>query len=498
MIRANFGLSFLLALILIGFSCQQESNQQSTNNKEKEQQTPNIVYILVDDMGYGDLSCFGQKTLKTPNIDFMASNGLKFTRHYSGSTVCGPSRASLLTGKHTGHTSVRGNQPSGQLLRPEEITLAEALKSVGYVTGLVGKWGVGHPPPVDDPYKNGFDQAYGYLNMWHAHNFYPEFLYRNGQKETIEGNVTNMDFDYAKYHPNGMPEGTGVAKEKAHHTHPLFENDAIQFIEQNKDTTFFLYLALNIPHTNNEAGYFLGDGMEVPSYGQYAEKSWPNPEKGFAAMIDLIDQTVGDINAKLKELGLSENTLVVFTSDNGPHQEGGHNADFFDSNGPLRGTKRDLYEGGIRMPTIAYWPGKVSPNTITDHISAFWDVLPTFCEVSGASIPSGIDGISFLPTLLGKEQQQKHQYLYWEFYEAGGKQAVLQGDWKLVKLNLRDDSKEVVTELYNIADDLGETQNLANQYPERVQKMEKLLEEAHTPFAGVSLFNSNTDAETAF
>ncbi len=486
-------LSFLM-IPFLGFSC-----FGPAGDKEREKPVPNkpnIIYILVDDMGYGDLSCYGQAVLRTPNIDRWASEGITFTRHYSGSTVCGPSRASLLTGKHTGHTSVRSNLPAGQLLAAEELTLPEAMKSAGYVTGMIGKWGVGHPPPPDDPLRHGFDQAFGYINMWHAHNFYPEFLYRNGVKEVLAGNVVDSSYNYAKYHPDGMPEGTGVAKEKEVHTHTLFEKEALHFIEDQKDTTFFLYLALNIPHANNEADYFLDNGMEVPSYGQYQDKDWPDQEKGFAAMIDLIDGTAGKIDAKLKTLGLEDNTLVIFTSDNGPHQEGGHLADFFDSNGPLRGMKRDLYDGGVRMPMIARWPGKIKAGSRTDHISAFWDVLPTLCAVAGVDAPAGIDGISFLPTLLGKDMEQKeHEYLYWEFYEGGGKQAVLQDDWKLVKLNLRDDTREVVTELYHLGEDLGENNNVAAQYPEKVKELEIFLKEAHTPFSGISLFESGEDIE---
>lgn len=490
---------FIIALLLGPLGACEHQSKNGPVEEVAAVRPPNIIYILVDDMGYGDLSCYGQQQLKTPHIDRLAAEGMLFTRHYAGSTVCGPSRAALLTGKHTGHTSVRGNQPGGQLLRAEETTLPEVLKRAGYITGMAGKWGVGHPPPADDPLKHGFDQSFGYINMWHAHNFYPEFLYRNGRREAISGNVTDTTYDYNRYHPNGMPEGTGVAKVKAQHTHPLFEGDALQFIEANRDTAFFLYLTLNIPHANNEAGYFLGDGMEVPDYGLYAEKDWPDPEKGFAAMIDLIDGTVGRISQKISELELDESTLIIFTSDNGPHQEGGHQADFFDSNGPLRGSKRDLYEGGIRMPTLARWPGKIAAGSTTDHISAFWDVLPTFCELAGVETPDAIDGISFLPTLLGEtDRQQQHSYLYWEFYEAGGKQAVLEGDWKLVKLHLRDPSREVVTELYHLSDDLGETHDLARDNPEKVKQLEQYLQAAHTPFAGISLFENGANAETAF
>jgi len=462
-----------------------ESTSKNQPESYASQKAPNIIYILVDDMGFGDLSCYGQKILKTPNIDQLAAEGMMFLQHYAGSTVCGPSRASLLTGKHTGHTSVRGNQPPGQLLAPEEITIPEALKPAGYTTGIVGKWGVGHPPPSNDPALNGFDHAYGYINMWHAHNFYPEFLYLNGARKQLEGNVTDMGFDYA----DDMPEGTGVAKKRGTYTLDEFNSDALSFIENNQDTTFFLYLALNAPHANNEAGYFLGDGMEVPSYGQYEDRDWPNTEKGFAAMIDIIDGIVGNVMAKLKEARIDDNTLVIFTSDNGPHQEGGHNAAFFDSNGPLRGKKRDLYEGGIRMPMLARWPGKIAAGSSTAHISAFWDVLPTLCDVANIAIPNGVDGKSFLPTLLGQEGQQAHEYLYWEFYEAGGKQAIRKGDWKLVKLNLRDRDRVVETELYQMSTDMSEIKNVAGKHLDIVEELEALLQEAHTPFPGISLFH---------
>lgn len=474
---------YLLAICCLLFiACQHTPDGKESIDDETG--LPNIIYILVDDLGYGDLSCYGQQILKTPNIDRLASKGMLFTQHYAGSTVCGPSRASLLTGKHTGHTSVRGNQPPGQLLNTDEVTIPEALKSAGYLTGIVGKWGVGHPPPPDDPAQNGFDHAYGYINMWHAHNFYPEFLYLNGKKKKLEGNVTNKDLDY----PETMPEGTGVAKEKAIYTLDEFSADALSFIDRNRDTTFFLYLALNAPHANNEAGHYLGDGMEVPSYGQYEDMDWPNPEKGFAAMIDIIDGMVGKVVTKLRETGIEENTLVVFTSDNGPHQEGGHMADYFDSNGPLRGKKRDLYEGGIRMPMIACWPARITAGSRTNHVSAFWDILPTFCDIAKAPIPDGIDGISFLPTLLGEEGQDQHEYLYWEFYEAGGKQAIRKGDWKLVKLNLKDPERIIETELYQLSSDVSEIRNVAGKHLDKIEELEALLKQAHVPFEGISLY----------
>jgi arylsulfatase A-like enzyme len=455
---------------------------------------PNIIYILADDMGYGDLGCYGQGTLKTPNIDKLAKEGMKFTQHYAGATVCAPSRSSLLTGKHTGHCSVRGNMPEGQLTKDEEITIPEALKEAGYKSAIIGKWGIGHPPLPDDPLRNGFDHAYGYINMWHAHNFYPEFLFRDGEKVMLEGNETDWSFDYAE----DMPEGAGIAKEKTTYVLTEFENDAINFIEQNKENPFFLFLALNMPHANNEAGYFTGNGMEVPTYGEFTGRDWPDPEKGFASMIKLIDNSVGLIQAKINELGLDDTTIIIFASDNGPHQEGGHDGEFFDSNGMLRGFKRDLYEGGVRIPMIVRWPGTVKENASSDHISAFWDVLPTFCDIAGVETPTGIDGISFLPELTGEGIQDKHDYLYWEFYELGGRQAIRQGDWKYVKLNVRDNSKDIITELYNLQNDPGEINNVIDQYPDIAEKMELLLIEAHTPSPFMSLFNSEAAAETRF
>ncbi len=476
-----------LAMLLLAVSC------KAPEKEEKTEKPANIVLILADDLGYGDLSCYGQEVLSTPNLDQMAAEGIIFTNHYTGSTVCAPSRASLLTGKHPGHASVRVNLPP-QLLNDEDITIAEKMKEAGYVTGAIGKWGVGHPPPPDDPKRNGFDYFYGYINMWHAHNFYPEFLYKNGEKIQLPGNeLYTVD---GKNPWADAPEGTGVAEVKVTYVHDLFDNEALEFIENNKDTTFFLYMAYNVPHANNEAGRFLNDGMEVENYGQFEGKEWPDPEKGFAKMIENLDNSVGMISDKLKELGLEDNTLVIFVSDNGPHQEGNHNADFFDSNGILRGKKRDLYEGGIRTPFIAKWPGKIEENTRSDHISAFWDMLPTFCEVAGVEAPTATDGISFLPVLLGNEdQQEEHAHLYFEFYEQGGKQAVRKGKWKAVRLNVRSGNPDPV-ELYDLSVDPSEENNIADQHPEMVEEILKIMEEEHEPLPFISLFEENVTADT--
>ena len=480
-------------VLLICFTGCKET--QKTEIASKEEDKPNIVFILVDDMGYGDLGCYGQETLTSPNIDKMASEGMLFTQHYAGSTVCAPSRAALLTGKHTGHTSVRGNSPEGQLLADDEITIAELLNGKGYKSAVIGKWGVGNHPEPNDPARNGFEHAYGYVNMWHAHNFYPEFLYRNGVKEILKGNETDWAYDYEE----GMKEGTGVAKIKETYAVDKLQQDALKFITDNKENPFFLYYCLNIPHANNEAGYFTGDGMEVPNYGEFEAKKWPNQEKGFASTIRIIDNSVAEIEAKLKELGIADNTIIVFVSDNGPHNEGGHKEEYFNSNGIYRGSKRDLYEGGIRVPLIVKWPGKIKPGTVAKNPVATWDFLATFADIVNADVPKNTDGISFLPTLLGNTAEQKqHDYLYWAFYELGGRQAIRAGDWKLIRLNVRDKAIPVVEELYNINLDPSELKNVVQQNPDKVKELQDLMKKAHTEHNLLSLFSNEGDAETRF
>ncbi len=466
----------------------------SGNTKEKEVK-PNIILIVADDMGFGDLSMLGQEMFRTPNLDSMAAGGIFLSNHYCGSTVSAPSRAALMTGKHTGHTSVRGNQPD-QLLLDEEVTIAEKLKEAGYVTSAIGKWGIGHPPPHTDPERNGFDRFYGYINMWHAHNFYPEFIFRDGEKVPLEGNkLYTVD---GKNPWAREPEGTGVAELKAQYVPFLLDNEALSFIESNRDTTFFLYLAYNTPHANNEAGSFLKDGMEVPDYGEFKDQEWPNPEKGFAQMMHNLDASVGKINNKLRELGIDNNTLVIFISDNGPHDEGNHDVEFFNSNGIYRGTKRDLYEGGIRTPFIARWPAVIKPGTTSGHKSAGWDILPTLCEIAGVEAPGNIDGISFFPVLKGDEENQsEHEYLYWEFYEQGGKQAVLKGDWKGIVHNVRRGNPSPM-ELFNISSDPSETKNVAADHPEIVEELLQIMKKEHTPLSFMSLYNEEVSADTPF
>jgi arylsulfatase A-like enzyme len=426
---------------------------------------PNIIYILVDDMGYGDPGCFGQTTLKTPNLDAMAASGLRFTNHYAGSTVCAPSRCVLMTGLHTGHCTVRTN--GNVKLREEDVTVAQVLKQSGYRTGCIGKWGVGRPD-LDDPNEHGFDYFYGYVCMNHAHNCYPEWIVRNGKKVPLR-NVLEEKWKTRKVYP-----GAGVAAKKVDFVPHLCQQEVIRFVDKNRENPFFLYYALNIPHANNEGG---AQGMEVPSYGQYADRDWPDQEKGFAAMISAIDGYVKEIFEKLKEIGLDKNTLVMFTSDNGPHQEGGHKMEYFDSNGQLRGKKRDLYDGGVRVPTIATWPGVIKPGRKTDHVSGFQDIMPTFAELVGAQCPQ-TDGVSMLPTLLGKGKQEKHDHLFWEFYEGGGKQAVLKGKWKGIRLNTSRKPDGPI-ELYDISKDISEQTDLASEHPDIIADMARIMKKEH-------------------
>jgi arylsulfatase A-like enzyme len=440
---------------------------------------PNVVFILADDAGYGDFGCYGGRSIRTPNIDRMCREGIRFTDFYAGSTVCAPSRCVLLTGLHTGHCRIRGNSPG--VMQPEDVTVAELLQGAGYRTGCIGKWGVGSPPPLDDPQKNGFDYFYGYVSMYHAHNFYPEFMIRNGEKVPLRNEVGQEWKD---------SDGRGIATKRIDYVPEILTQEAISFIERNRRGPFFLYYALNVPHANNEAtrADTPERGMEVPDFGPFADRDWPGPEKGFAAILSNIDRDVGRILDKLDQLGLDESTLVLFTSDNGPHQEGGHEMEFFNSNGPLRGMKRDLYEGGIRVPLIARWPGRIQPGSQTDLVSGFQDVLPTLSELAGATPPAGIDGLSLVPTLLGRpDRQARHDHLYWEFIEQGGKRAIRQGDWKLVQLRASD-PEPAPPELYNLKLDLAETRDVAAEHPEIVKRLVQLMNEEHTQSETYPLF----------
>ena len=422
---------------------------------------PNIIFILADDLGYGDLACYGQARIQTPHLDQMAREGMRFTQCYAGSTVCAPSRCALMTGLHTGHCWIRGN--ARVPLRPEDVTIAELMKGAGYATGLVGKWGLGNEDTTGVPNKQGFDYFFGYLDQGHAHNYYPTYLWCNEEKVALKNEED--------------PKHKGVAIKKVEYSHDLFANEALQFVEKHRADPFFLYLAFTIPHTNNEAGAVTHNGMEVPDLGPYKDQPWPEPEKGKAAMITRMDADIGRLFAKLKELGIDDNTLVVFASDNGSHKEGGPDPEFFKSCGPLRGFKRAMYEGGIRVPGIARWPGKIKPGVVSDQPWAFWDVMPTLCDVAKMDVPKGIDGVSILPTLLANgDKQVQHEFFYWEFHEGGSKQAVRMGNWKAVRLAVGQP-----LELYDLATDIGETKNVATDHPDVIEKIETYLKTARTP-----------------
>tara|TARA_R110002095_G_scaffold159356_2_gene138177 strand:+ start:7256 stop:8623 length:1368 start_codon:yes stop_codon:yes gene_type:complete len=416
---------------------------------------PNIIYVMADDLGYGDLGCYGQIVIKTPNIDQLAKAGMRFTNHYAGHTVCRPSRLVLLTGRHSGHTPISQNE---QYFFPQgATTVTSLLKNAGYATGGVGKWALGPPETTGVPSKQGFDYWFGYLDQGNAHNYYPEFLWSNEQEISLPGN---------KVGPQKR-----VSIQRKTYSHDLLTQEAFNFIKRNAKHRFFLQAHYTIPHANNEGGRATGDGMEVPEYGDYASRDWPTPEKGFAAMITRLDRDLGNLVSLLKALNLEHNTVIFFTSDNGPHQEGMHQVDFFNSNGPLRGFKRDLYEGGIRVPLIVKWPDKIQADSTSDHISAFWDFLPTACELAGIKPPQNIDGISYLPTLLGKTQPT-HETLFWKYRE---KLALRAGKWKAVRT-----SADKALELYDLDSDIGEHHNLADQHPEIAAKMKQKMADSQT------------------
>lgn len=443
----------------------------SCSEQPKKELKPNIIYILADDLGYGDLGSYGQKIIQTPEMDKLASEGIRFTDHYSGSTVCAPSRCTVMTGLHTGHARVRGNATVP--LKPEDVTIAELLKAAGYTTGLIGKWGIGEENSTGVPNKKGFDYFFGYLNQIKAHNSYPEYLWRNDTKVPLDNKVETIQFSYAQ----GIG---GVAKEKNTHSHELFTEEALNFIETNHDSSFFLYLAYTIPHANNEGDPMGQIGMEVPSLGIYKDEDWPEAQKAHAAMITLLDTDVGKIMKKLSDLEIDGNTIVIFTSDNGPHAEGGVDPEFFNSNGALRGMKRELYEGGIRVPMIARWPDKIKAGSQSGHISAFWDFLPTACDVAGINAPENIDGISFFPALLGSAEQKEHDYLYWEFMEFGGRLGIRKGKWKAVKYDMSN-NLDAPVQLYDLSVDLGEENNIASEHPDIVKELDSLMKTTRTP-----------------
>ena len=454
-------------------------SDQSTEEAVAPLPSPNIIYILADDLGYGDLSCYGQTKFSTPNIDRLAAEGMRFTQHYSGSTVCAPSRSALMTGLHTGHTPVRGNKeirPEGQYPLADSVyTLAEMLEQAGYSTGAFGKWGLGYPGSEGDPNFQGFERFFGYNCQRYGHNYYPRHLWSDQDSIVLEANA-------------GTARGTYAPS--------LIHERTLEFIEKHQDEPFFLFVPSIIPHAellapkaymerfrgkfSPEASFKGTDSEAGEDFRAGAYASQPEAHAAFAAMVTVLDEQVGEIVDKVKELGLADNTLIIFTSDNGPHQEAGADPDYFNSNGPLRGYKRDLYEGGIRVPMIARWPGRIAAGSETEHISAFWDVFPTLAQLVGQSVTEDRDGISFLPTLTGEGEQTQHEYLYWEFHERGGRLAARKGDWKAVQYEVLS-QPDGPLELYDLATDVGEQNDVAAQHPEVVEEMKAVFRSARTP-----------------
>ena len=413
---------------------------------------PNIIFIMADDLGYGDLGSYGQRVIHTPHLDRMAAEGIRFTDFYAGSPVCAPSRSVLMTGQHTGHTRVRGNfgkfgvvglagNKGRVALASEDVTIAEVLQSVGYRTGMAGKWGLGEPGTTGLPNDQGFDEWFGYLNQRRAHSYYPEYIWKDRDRFELPGNA----------HGN---QGT--------YTHDLFTAFALDFVERHQSRPFFLYLPYTVPHSK----------YEIPDTAPYSDQPWTDDEKVHAAMITRLDRDIGQLFTRLQALGLDEKTLVFFCSDNGAAErwEGR-----FDSSGPLRGRKRDVYEGGIRSPMIVRWPSQITPGQSNPTPWYLADILPTLAGAAQAPIPPAVDGVNVLPVILGKQSGIAERFLYWEFFENGFQQAVRWGDWKAVRPQLGEP-----LEIYNLSRDLGETHNLAASSPAIVQTFEDYLRHART------------------
>ncbi len=420
---------------------------QKHNGKQK----PNIILVYADDLGYGDLGSYGQKFIKTPNIDKLAKSGIKFTNFYASAPVCAPSRASLMTAKHQGHATIRGNnndQGERVPLRKEDATIAEVLKTAGYKTGIIGKWGLGEPETSGVPNKKGFDYFFGYLNQNKAHNYFPEYLWRNTEKIELGEKV---------------------------YSHDLFEKETYDFIERESKNPFFLYLAYTLPHANNELGRATGNGMEISSDAPYTNENWSPPQKNYAAMVSRLDSDVGRILELLEKLKIDEKTIVIFTSDNGPQDvtEGGYDQTLFQSSGGLRGIKRELYEGGIREPLIVSWKNKIAPNQTSEQIWAQYDFLPTFADIAGAKTPKNTDGISMRDALFGKQKSQ-HEFLYWEFYEGSFAQAVRMKNWKAVRHGFGGK-----IELFDLSKDEKETENVASKNPKIVNQISEIMQREH-------------------
>jgi arylsulfatase A-like enzyme len=462
---------FVASLVCLLLSEEGASGDNKADLSPAKVERPNLIWVMADDLGYGDLGCYGQKVIQTPALDQMAREGIRFTQFYAGATVCAPSRSVLMTGMHHGRTRVRGNagaeNPQAQMLRNEDITVAEVLKSAGYQTALMGKWGLGMPGDEGIPTRQGFDQFLGYLSQHHAHNHFPDYLWKNEERLPLPNVVTHVG-----------NQGGGYATEAKVFADDLFADEAIRYVREHKDQPFFLYWSMVVPHANNERTKELKNGAHVPDFGPYANQDWPDPDKGQAAMISRLDGYISRLLIALRETGMEQRTLVIFTSDNGPHNESNHALSRFQPSGPLSGIKRSLTDGGIRVPAIAWWPNKISPGQVTQHVAYHGDWMATAAELAGVNAPANLNSISFVPTLLGKpNQQQRHEFLYWEFHERGFKQAALYDSrWK----GLRTQGRDAPLALYDLEKDIGETQDVAKDHPKIAKILEDYLNSARS------------------
>lgn len=472
----------------------------------EEEVPPNIIYILADDLGYGELGSYGQQLIETPHLDALAASGMRFTQHYSGAPVCAPARGVLMMGRHTGHAFVRGNDEDksrgdvwnfqamfddpkleGQRPIPDSlVTIGEVLQGRGYVTGLVGKWGLGYPGSEGTPNKQGFDYFHGYNCQRQAHNLYPTHLWENDKRVYLDNQL------YAPHEvreqTEGQPDDEFFGEFLQNDYAPDVMQDAVlDFVDRNADSSFFLYYATPLPHLPLQAPQRWVDhyrekfGPEPTAYRKKAYFPCQYPRATYAAMISTLDEQVGELVAKLKEKGIYENTLIVFSSDNGPSYTGGVDMEFFKSAAPFQ-TKNGrikgyVYEGGIRVPMIAAWPGMIQPGTISDHVSGFQDVMPTLAEITGATAPAS-DGISFLAAMKS-EEQRVHDYLYWEFPAYKGQQAVRMGKWKGMRQRMQDGN--LILELYDLEEDIQESNDVSAQHPEIVAQIEAVMEREHIP-----------------
>jgi arylsulfatase A len=478
----SFGILYLALITLSPSAYAQQSNRSGK---------PNVIYIFADDLGYGDIGPYGQKKIKTPNLDRLAAQGMRFTQHYVGTPVCAPSRCNLMTGRNAGKAYIRSNyglpgyqenknEPGSFPIPANTPTLGTLFKQAGYVTAAIGKWGLGNHDNSGDPQKNGFDLFYGYYDQRHAHNFYTTHLYKNGKWDSLDNPVINVHprLQNRDLKPEDVEQYTGNE-----YAPDRMTEEAIQFMNNSKDKPFFLYLAYTQPHAalqapKAEINRYIKELDEKPHLlvSNYVPTFYPFAT--YAAMITNLDKQVGLVEAQLVKLGLDKNTIIMFCSDNGPANSIGRNDNYFNSTASLRGAKLDMYEGGVRVPFIVKWPGKVAPGKVNDHISATYDMMATFADLLKLKAPEN-DGISLLPTLLGKGNQKKHEYLYWEMPEKGGQVAIRKGKWKAVKVGVTR-NPQVAWQLYDLDADVKESVNVADKNPELLKEFDRIVKKEHT------------------